>query len=333
MTAPNFGDRRQLEAFLREQMQTLQEQNKLDFKKDLELVKPEGGRNFKGRVNLVRLINAFANTEDALFGDHGFLILGFSTDDGQIHHVPMLELGEDKLHPIITHLLEDYLQPVPTFDLHIFDEPEGKKWGVIVIPAGQAVDGPFIFAKESSDEDAKWREGEWRVRRHKKVAYPNLDDYRRIERGKIQRELAPFQQRMDDAYQRIAHLEAEVRQLSHRRVPQLSVQIVPQQEPVEILLTPSGEWSALLLKDLRKDKRLIQEIHSLVDALREARRLHLEEKSREAQQPLESPLAALQRANLRGFSLTPKKPLVLLRSCTLHSGVSSRAGAEIPRFC
>lgn len=311
MTMLDFSDRQQLEAFLREQMQTLQEQNKLDFKKDLELVKPGGGRNPKGRVNLVRLINAFVNTEDALFGDYGFLILGFSTDDGQIHHVPMLESGEDKLHPIITHLLEDYLQPVPTFNLHIFDEPEGKKWGVIVMPAGQAVDGPFIFAKESTEEDAKWREGEWRVRRHKKVANPNLDDYRRIERGKIQRELAPFQQRIDDAYQRIAHLEAEVRQLSHRRVPQLSLQIVPQNEPVEILLTPSSEWSALLLRNLRKDKVLIQQIHSLVDALREARRLHLEEKRRKAQDPLASPLSAGLRAELMGFSLTQKNPLVL----------------------
>lgn len=276
MPSPDFTDRQQLEAFLREQMDSLQEQNKLDFKADLELEKPGGGRNPKGRTNLVRLLSAFANTEDRLFNDHGFLVLGFSTETGQICHVPMLEKGEDKVHPIISHLLEDYLQPVPHFDMHVFEEPDGRKWGCIVLPPGQAVDGPFIFARESSEEEAKWREGEWRVRRHKKVAPPQLEDYRRIELGKINRAFAPFQERVDGAHQRIAQLEAEVRLLTSRRLPALRLEIIPSGEPVEILLTPARERPAMLLQKLRADRSLALQIERLIAALEKANAPHEE---------------------------------------------------------
>lgn len=271
MPWPDFTNRQQLEAFLREQMESLQEQNKLDFKADIALEKSGGGKDPKGRTNLVRLISAFANTEDRLFDDYGFLVLGFSTDTGQICHVPMLERGGDKLEPQIAHLLEHYLQPVPNFDLHIFDEPGVGKWGCFVIPPGQAVDGPFIFIRESSEEEAhKWRVGEWRVRRQKKVEPPLLEDYRRIELGKVARALAPLRQDIASAHQRIAQLEGEVRLLSHRRVPALRVEIVAPEKPVQVLLTPAKKWPQIVIENLRRDGLLISQVEQVVGALEAA---------------------------------------------------------------
>lgn len=136
----NYRDPKQLEQFLRERIAEQDERDKLDYKRDLTF-------DNEGKLNLVRLISAFANTYALEFDDYGFLIYGMNKDDGKVttHVAEFANKGSDKLHAEIGDVLRQYVQPAIDFTVHCFNEPSIGTWGVIVINPNQSP--PFFLLK------------------------------------------------------------------------------------------------------------------------------------------------------------------------------------------
>lgn len=206
-----------LEPFLRARIAEKSEQDKLDLKRDLMM------EDKKEKLNLVRLISSFANTESDLYEDHGFLIYGADKDQGRItQHCEILKgKGTDKLQSEMVNLLKGYLFPLPSFEVYAFEEPGVGTWGAIVIHPQQL--GPFVFRKESDN----WRVGEWRVRRGAQVATPEFDDYLRMQKRHTESHLRPIQQKLDALTQQMYVLQGELKALRRSEYTNLQLDLKP----------------------------------------------------------------------------------------------------------
>ncbi|WP_104990675.1 helix-turn-helix domain-containing protein [Deinococcus sp. NW-56] len=263
----DFSDPAQLELFLRDAIRRKQEHDKLDFKQDLEFTTSTGEKNPKGRTNLVRLVCSLANSESPLFGDYGFLILG-ADSEGQIHHVPELDKGSDKLHAQIGDILREYLEPVPDFQVHVFQEASAA-WGCILIPPGQAARGPFIFKKESTEKGCNWRRGEWRVRRSAKVVEPDGSDYARVERAKLEQVLQPLRAQLHRHEQAIAQLQGKLDMVKKHQLPQIELQAEPCKTPV---ILHGGNLDKLRARAIEAARQSPELYTAIDDFLQEAKR-------------------------------------------------------------
>ena len=122
LRAVNYEDPTQLKRFLEERIREKSEKDKLDFKR--ELLGWDKGESSAEQFNLLRLINAFANTFSREFDDYGFLIFGADKSDGKIaFDVPILRTkGSDKLQSEIANQVKKYMFPVPQFEVYDFTE-------------------------------------------------------------------------------------------------------------------------------------------------------------------------------------------------------------------
>ena len=68
-----------------------------------------------------------------------------------------------------------------------------------------------------------WRVGEWRVRRNKKVAQPNADDYGRALQGRVQAAVQPLREEVRALRDEIKRLEGRLDGIRTDEIPQLEV--------------------------------------------------------------------------------------------------------------
>lgn len=213
------NDQVQLEAFLRDQITRKRERDKLDFKQawlnDLpDKRKPEIDQ--RAKMELIKDINAMANTFSLDFEDYGFLVLGVSRNEGAITmDVPSLRNpGVDNLEASIAEWLAEYMEPQPEFFLAAFKEPEVGTWGALVLRPNQSP--PFVFSKDgtykqkSGASDQLWREGEWRLRRNARTVKPRPLDYTQMLRTRIQSALDPLQREVLDLRQQVSRLGGQI---------------------------------------------------------------------------------------------------------------------------
>lgn len=213
----NYEDPTQLKAFLEERIREKSEKDKLDFKRDL--LGWDKGEALVDQLNLLRLINAFANTFSREFDDYGFLIFGADKSDGKVaFDIPVLRSkGSDKLQSEIANQVKKYMHPIPQFEVYDFTEG-ALTWGAIVVPPRQR--GPFVFIKESPN----WRVGEWRVRHAAQVSPPLQSDYDRV----FELHLAPLRVKVDELREENARLKGIIGTFEQQKKPLLSLQPVQQ---------------------------------------------------------------------------------------------------------
>ncbi|MFC4424850.1 hypothetical protein [Deinococcus navajonensis] len=209
----DYADPEQLEQFLLARVREKTEKDKLDLKRELKGWDRPPDK--AAQMNIVRLVNAFANTSSDEYDDHGFLIFGADKADGDITaDVPVLRTkGEDKLHAEIGQRLEGYLYPVPQFEIYRF-ERNGLTWGAMVIkPMRQ---GPSIFITEYDG----LKVGDWRVRKLARAAQPTSDDYRRMQQGWTR----PLEQRIRELEREVAGYKGELRAREEAFTPALKIE-------------------------------------------------------------------------------------------------------------
>ena len=258
----NPDDPAQLEAFLREQTKRKREWDKLDFKqawlKDIPgRRKPEIDQ--RAKMELIKDINAMANTFSLDFDDYGFLVLGVSRNDGRVTmDVPSLrDPGVDNLEASIAEWLAEYMEPQPEFFLTAFEEPGIGTWGALVLKPNQS--GPFIFSKDgtykqqSGNSDQLWREGEWRLRKNGRTDKPSPLDYTQMLRTRIQSALEPLQREVMELRQQVAKLEGRMEGLQQSTQTEIEAALLFQNEPVsEVQFTTEREAVDALLKPHRE---------------------------------------------------------------------------------
>lgn len=235
----NYEDPTQLKAFLEERIREKSEKDKLDFKRDL--LGWDKGEAAADQFNLLRLINAFANTFSREFDDYGFLIFGADKSDGKVaFDIPVLRTkGSDKLQSEIANQVRKYMHPIPRFEVYDFTEG-ALTWGAIVIPPRQR--GPFVFIKESTN----WRIGEWRVRHAAQVSPPLQTDYDRV----LELHLAPLRVKVDELREENARLKGVIGTFEQHKMPVLSLQ------PVQQSLTVASPATARKLEWERQARKL-----------------------------------------------------------------------------
>ena len=233
----NYLDPTELEPFLRQRIAEGHEHDKLDFKLTLNLsVTAE-------KANLVRLVNAFANTYALEFDDYGFLVFGVDKEKKAIaQDVTILRTkGTDKLDAEISQQLERYIYPSPAFQLFSFEEADVGNWGCLMLYPNQ--NPPFIFKKEYTGK-VNWRVGEWRVRRNKKVMEPNADDYGRAIQGRIQSAIQPLQRELTSLRDELRRVEGRLENMQGLGQPQLKVGFLEDEklsDKTTLLYTPARE--------------------------------------------------------------------------------------------
>ena len=174
--------------------------------------------------DLAKVISAIANTEgdsvnNPLFkfpelkGDYGMLILGVDDETGEVIGLPdespkwMRESKPDAVGTQLKQKLEKWIEPVPHLDVYVFDEENGRRWVVVLIPPS----GPlrYLFKKNGDGVST----GDWLVRRGTRTERANaLDQQRYFEKLVL---AASERVRMDEdrIMRRIELLEEGVRRL------------------------------------------------------------------------------------------------------------------------
>lgn len=258
-----------LEAFLRDHFRKKREWDKLDFKqawlKDIPgKRKPEVDQ--RAKMELIKDINAMANTFSLDFEDYGFLVLGVSRNEGKVTmDVPSLRNpGVDNLEASIAEWLAEYMEPQPEFFLNAFDEPGVGTWGALVVLPNQSP--PFVFSKDgtykqqSGDSDQLWREGEWRLRRNARTVKPSPLDYTQMLRTRIQSALEPLQREVLELRQQVFRLEGRLEGFQQSTQTEIKGTLLRGNEPVTDVqfITPKQAGESILsqhrprIEELRK---------------------------------------------------------------------------------
>lgn len=246
-----------LEAFLREQAARKREWDKLDFKqawlKDAPgKRKPEIDQ--RAKMELIKDINAMANTFSLDFEDYGFLVLGVSRNEGKVTmDVPSLrDPGVDNLEAAIAEWLAEYMEPQPKFFLRSFEEPGLGTWGALVLLPNQSP--PFVFSKEgtykqqSGASDQLWREGEWRLRRNARTIRPGPLDYAHMLRTRIQSALEPLQREVIELRQQVSRLEGRMESFQQSTKADIAAALLYRNQPVtEVQFTTEKQGGEAVL--------------------------------------------------------------------------------------
>ncbi|GGL16529.1 RNA-binding domain-containing protein [Deinococcus radiotolerans] len=230
-----------LEAFLREQIKRGRERDKLDFKQAWlsGAEQPKKGVNQQAKLELIKDINAMANTYSLDFEDYGFLILGVTRADKRITtDVPNLrDPGVDNLEASIAQWLAEHMEPQPDFSLHAFEEPGVGTWGALIIEPNQSP--PFVFKKDgtyqlpSGKTDKMWHEGEWRLRRNAVTIRPQPRDYTEVLRIRIQSAMEPLHREVAALRQQVYQLEGRIQGLQQANQAEIEVALETSGQPVD----------------------------------------------------------------------------------------------------
>lgn len=266
MTSQNYRDPAFLEAFLRERIREKSELDKLDFKLDWKL------GTTKEKLELLKDINAIANTYSLDHDDHGFLIFGMNRNDGQITQgIDLLaSLGSDKLEAQVTQLVQNYMHPAPKFSLYQFEEEGVGTWGAVVLWPNQMP--PFVFTKQGNYKELSgqtsllWRIGEWRLRRGALTVEPTYADYAQMLRVRIQGATAPLQEEINQLRRQLAVLEGKFEILGRQSSAEIVVEALEENrlaQEVDYVTPTAAGWRALepYLGEIRKSLEKIKIEH------------------------------------------------------------------------
>lgn len=264
-------DHTSLEAFLRNQIERGQERDKLDFKQawlNSGTGTPEQRGTQKAKLELIKDINAMANTYSLEFQDYGFLILGVNRAEKRITtDVPNLRSpGVDNLEASIAQWLAEHMDPQPEFSLHAFLEPDVGTWGALIIKPNQSP--PFVFKKNGTFQqpsgvtEQMWREGEWRLRRNAVTVPPQPRDYTEMLRTRIQSALEPLHQEVAELRRQVYRLEGRVEGLKQTSQAEIDVTLERSGQPVQaVIFTTARQAGARLLQEHRSE---IAELHQKI---------------------------------------------------------------------
>ena len=221
-----------LEELLRQIIKT-GETTKVDFKAMLDLT------SMQGQAEMLKDVSAIANTYDYPYKNHGFIIIGVSSNKITYNE---FKQNADALQASIDDLVRHYLDPFVSTHVRIFEENE-QKWGVIVIPPTHTA--PHVFTK---DIHKRYR-GDVYVRRGTITEKAQSGDYIRFFRMHIDEQTFSFQQQVKEVQQDI--LEINKRLDSER--------IIPTELPKE---NPESKTPSKNTRKIRYSSRinLIQEI-------------------------------------------------------------------------
>lgn len=204
---------------------------KIDFKTKIETETNEQ------KADLLKDITAIANTFDNSYEDHGFIIYG--TKAKTITGITITEADTDKFQNHIEQLLKTYISPMPQVYVLGFEETDGKKWGVIVIPPRN--NKPHMFFKDlfCTDRSRSRKKGEWFVR-HGSTTDPGLpEDLALIAQKQTEQLLEPLRESIRNLQSRVAKTEDQYNSALFRLVERAVSFVVP--EGVEQEQKQSGD--------------------------------------------------------------------------------------------
>lgn len=263
MTLQTYRDPAFLEAFLRDRIREKRELDKLDFKLDWKI------GSTKEKLELLKDINAIANTYSLDHDDHGFLIFGMNRNDGRVTgHVDLLAtLGADNLEAQVSQLVQSYMHPAPHFSLYQFEEVGVGTWGALVVWPNQPP--PFVFTRAgvfqqpSGQTGSLWRVGEWRLRRQALTVEPTAEDYAQMLRARIQVATAPLIEEINQLRRALTLLEGRVDVLGQQTKAEVAVDLLHAGKAVQQVqyVTPERAGQKILQPHLA-------EIQTLLDSLR-----------------------------------------------------------------
>lgn len=178
------------------------EMAKIDFKSEIESSTQEQ------KAELLKDIIAIANTYDENYEDHGFIIYGVKAK--VIVGITQTEADTDKFQNHIEQLLKTYISPMPQIYVIGFTEPDGRKWGVIVIPPRNIK--PHMFFKDlacGTDRSRSRRKGEWFVRRGSTTDPGIPEDLALITQRQMELSLEPLKESIRILQLRVAKTEEQ----------------------------------------------------------------------------------------------------------------------------
>ncbi|MFA6094666.1 MAG: ATP-binding protein [Candidatus Paceibacterota bacterium] len=248
-----------LETLLKEVISHGTELAKIDFKTEIESSTQEQ------KADLLKDIVAIANTYDDNYEDHGFIIYGVKAKT--ITGITQTETDTDKFQNNIEQLLRTYISPMPQIYVTGF-ETDGKKWGAIVIPPGNAK--PHMFFKDfvcGADRSRSRKKGEWFVRRGSTTDHGIPEDLTKITQSQMERNLEPLRESIRTLQVRIAKTEEQYNSALFRLVER-ALKSLPEAKVVsedkEEISSDIGEALGMNLPT-----RLKQKLHSSKDKLAE----------------------------------------------------------------
>jgi hypothetical protein len=193
---------RDLESMLRELIALGSEIPKADFKTEIEL------GNAEKNAELLKDITAIANTYDDHYADHGFLIYGAKPK--AITGAKCTETNTDTLQGNIEQLLRENISPMVQIHVFGFEEKNGDKWGVIVIPPRSFK--PYMFFKEiqcQQDRARTRKKGDWFVRKGSTTVHGLPEDLALINQRQTELLLEPMRDSIRNLQQRVAKTEEQ----------------------------------------------------------------------------------------------------------------------------
>lgn len=178
------------------------ETSKADCKLELTLDTADKKADFLTDVTSVA--NSF---DDTNFGDHGFLIYGARA--GTIVGAPTSTPAADKLQNQAEQLLKEYISPMPQVYVVEFAEPDGKRWGAVVIPPRG--EKPYMFVKDLQCKDPRRTRtrGQWFVRRGATTDRGLPEDLARITQRQMSALLEPLKESLRSVQSRIGNVEEQ----------------------------------------------------------------------------------------------------------------------------
>ncbi len=221
----DFHDPDQLQAFLLEQIRRKSELPKLDFKRELQW------SSRRERLNVLKDLNAIANTFEREFNDWGFIIFGMERRDGAVTRevAAFKELGADKLEAQVGQMVQSSMKPAPRFRAFEFVQEGVGVWGAFVIEPSQP--GPVVFAQkgtvtEQGRSQEFWQVGDWFLRRAPSVTdRPHPEDYTQMIRGQIAAAVFPLQSQIDQLKLELARVEGRLEETSRNAHARIEVDL------------------------------------------------------------------------------------------------------------
>jgi hypothetical protein len=188
-----------LEILLRDLIDHGVETPKADCKAEIDT------SNNEGKADLLKDINAIANTYGSEYSDYGFLIYGVTRKE--IAGVKATQTDTDQLQRHIEQLLKAYLAPMPVIYVIGFTADLGKQWGIVVIPPRNTK--PHMFVKDLQCLDAKrsHKRGDWFVRRGSTTDVGLPEDLAVISQRQMELTLEPLRESLRILQLRVARTE------------------------------------------------------------------------------------------------------------------------------
>lgn len=155
----------------------------------------------KNIAELAKLVSAIANTDSAVLGNVGYIILGAKR--GELTG-GLFELAKDNTSANLQKAVNNYLTPPVDFEVFSFKDDKVGYWGVVVVP--ESVKVPHFIAREYSDEkESVFKKNECYVRRGDSTGLSGPEDFNRM----YIKKLKGFEERLSRLEEAIISKKAE----------------------------------------------------------------------------------------------------------------------------